>query len=302
MRFRTLLTIWGTSCTLAACALNSPMPRAPVSNSPVSSSPSSTESNKSAATPATLGANQYLVQKGDTLYSIGRKFGIPFMKLADFNQLQAPYEIHVGQVLNLNAKATSSTTNSKANDSTNAPDDAEVVTSAIVRPDINSNAEPATTAAASNAQTPADTSKTASATDLEAITDADIQWQWPLAGKVSTGFDAQTNKGLNITGNAGQVINAAGAGKVIYSGMDVRGYGKLIIIKHNSNLLSVYAHQGISLVKEGTFVASGEKLANLPTQANNKPPVLHFEIRQKGKPVDPVGYLPNNPATIGSNS
>ena len=228
--------------------------------------------------------------------------GIPFMKLADFNQLQAPYEIHVGQILNLNAKATSSTANSKANDSTNAPDDAEVVTSAIVRPDINSAAEPATTATASNAQTPADTGKTVTATDLEAITDADIQWQWPLAGKVSTGFDAQTNKGLNITGNAGQVINAAGAGKVIYSGMDVRGYGKLIIIKHNSNLLSVYAHQGNSLVKEGVFVASGEKLANLPAQANNKSPVLHFEIRQKGKPVDPASYLPNNPATIGSNS
>lgn len=295
MRLRTLLTAWGASCTLAACALNSPMPPAPVSSSPA------TSDSKATAAPAMLGANQYLVQKGDTLYSIGRKFGIPFMKLAEVNQLQAPYEIHVGQVLNLNAKATSSTANSKANDSANAPDDAEVVTSAIVRPDINSPAEPAT-AAAGNAQTPADTGKTAAATDLEAITDADIQWQWPLAGKVSTGFDAQTNKGLNITGNAGQVINAAGAGKVIYSGMDVRGYGKLIIIKHNSNLLSVYAHQGNSLVKEGAFVASGEKLANLPAQANNKSPVLHFEIRQKGKPVDPAGYLPNNPATIGSNS
>jgi len=123
-----------------------------------------------------------------------------------------------------------------------------------------------------------------------------------MIGKVSTGFDAQTNKGLNITGNAGQVINAAGAGKVIYSGMDVRGYGKLIIIKHNSNLLSVYAHQGNSLVKEGAFVASGEKLANLPAQANNKAPVLHFEIRQKGKPVDPASYLPNNAATISSHN
>ena len=302
MRLRTLLTVWGTSCTLAACALNSPMPRAPVSSSSVSNIPGSTESNKPVATPATLGANQYLVQKGDTLYSIGRKFGIPFMKLADFNQLQAPYEIHVGQVLNLNAKATSNTANSKANDSANTADDAEVVTSAIVRPDINSNAEPATTATTSNAQTPADTGKTAAATDLEAITDADIQWQWPLTGKVSTGFDAQTNKGLNITGNAGQVINAAGAGKVIYSGMDVRGYGKLIIIKHNSNLLSVYAHQGNSLVKEGAFVASGEKLANLPAQPNNKAPVLHFEIRQKGKPVDPTSYLPNNTATISSHN
>ncbi|WP_029146567.1 peptidoglycan DD-metalloendopeptidase family protein [Methylophilus sp. 5] len=295
MTLRTLLTAWGAACTLAACALNSPMPRAPVSSSPV------TNDTK----PATLGANQYLVQKGDTLYSIGRKFGIPFMKLANINQLQTPYEIHVGQVLNLNAK-TSNTgmANNKINEAASTPDDAEVVTSAISRPDTNGagDAAQATTAPSNTAPTPAEADKSTTATDLEAIADSDIQWQWPLAGKVSTGFDAQTNKGFNITGNPGQVINAAGAGKVIYSGMDVRGYGKLIIIKHNSNLLSVYAHQGNSLVKEGAFVTSGEKLANLPLAANSKSPVLHFEIRQKGKPVDPASYLPNNPATIGNNS
>jgi len=299
MNLRTLLTVWGAACTLAACALNSPMPRAPVSSSPATSGESK------AATPAvpTIGASQYLVQKGDTLYSIGRKFGIPFMKLADINQLQAPYEIHVGQVLNLNAKAT--TVSNKANEAASTADDAEVVTSAISRPDMNAAGDTAATSAtaANNpASASADAGKNATSSDIEAIADGDIQWQWPLAGKVSTSFDAQTNKGLNITGNAGQAINAAGAGKVIYSGMDVRGYGKLVIIKHNSNLLSVYAHQGNSLVKEGAFVASGEKLASLPAAANNKSPMLHFEIRQKGKPVDPISYLPANPATISSNS
>jgi len=297
MNLRTLLTAWGAACTLAACALNSPMPRAPVSSSPATSG----ESKTAAPAVSTIGASQYLVQKGDTLYSIGRKFGIPFMKLADINQLQAPYEIHVGQVLNLNAKAT--TVSNKANEAASTADDAEVVTSAISRPDMNAAGDTAATSAANNpAPASADAGKNATSNDIEAITDADIQWQWPLAGKVSTSFDAQTNKGLNITGNAGQAINAAGAGKVIYSGMDVRGYGKLIIIKHNSNLLSVYAHQGNSLVKEGAFVASGEKLANLPAAANNKSPMLHFEIRQKGKPVDPISYLPANPATISSNS
>jgi lipoprotein NlpD len=275
------------------------MPRAPVSSSPATSG----ESKAAAPAVSTIGASQYLVQKGDTLYSIGRKFGIPFMKLADINQLQAPYEIHVGQVLNLNAKAT--TVSNKANEAASTADDAEVVTSAISRPDMNAASDTAATSAtAANNPAPAsaDAGKNATSSDIEAIADGDIQWQWPLAGKVSTSFDAQTNKGLNITGNAGQVINAAGAGKVIYSGMDVRGYGKLIIIKHNSNLLSVYAHQGNSLVKEGSFVASGEKLANLPAAANNKSPMLHFEIRQKGKPVDPISYLPANPATISSNS
>lgn len=295
MRLRTLLTVWGTACTLAACALNSPMPRAPVTSS------AATPESKPAA-PVTIGANQYLVQRGDTLYSIGRKFGIPFMKLAEFNQLQSPYEIHVGQVLNLKASSTN-TPNNKPDDTTPSADDAEVVTSAIARPDINPGAAPATAPATANNPAPAtaDAGKNA-ASDLEAIADADIQWQWPLPGKVSTGFDAQNNKGLNITGNPGQAITAAGAGKVIYSGMDVRGYGKLVIIKHNSNLLSVYAHQGNSLVKEGVFVSQGEKLANLPVPANNKPPILHFEIRQKGKPVDPATYLPPGPSTVNSNT
>lgn len=289
MTLRSLLTACGLASTLAGCALNSPMPPAPVT----SSQTVAPDPVKPAAV-ATLGANQYLVQKGDTLYSIGRKFGIPFTKLAEANQLQAPYEIHVGQVLNL--KAAANTVNSKPNETAASNDDAEVVTAAIVRPDMaaSSEATPAASTAARN-----ETGKPA-ATDLDAIADSEIQWQWPLAGKVSTSFDAQTNKGLNITGNAGQLINAAGAGKVIYSGMDVRGYGKLIIIKHNSNLLTVYAHQGNSLVKEGAQVSSGEKLATLPPAANNKSPVLHFEIRQKGKPVDPAGYLPAPPPAANS--
>lgn len=295
MNLRTLLTACGTACTLAACALNSPMPRAPVVTS-VSPAPESKP-----AAPVSVGANQYLVQKGDTLYSIGRKFGIPFIKLAEFNQLQAPYEIHVGQVLNLTAKSGTSATNNKATDPAGA-DDAEVVTSAISRPDMNATSEAASTANAAPAlQATTEGEKSAAPLDLEAINDSDIQWQWPLAGKVSAGFDVQTNKGLKITGSAGQAVNAAGAGKVIYSGMDVRGYGKLIIVKHNSNLLSVYAHQGNSLVKEGVFVTQGEKLATLPAPANNKLPVLHFEIRQKGKPVDPATYLPSTPATASSH-
>jgi lipoprotein NlpD len=287
MRLRSLLITGFTATTLAACALNSPMPRAPVS-----SSTKAPESKPPA--PVVVGPNQYQVQKGDNLYNIGRKFGIPHLKLAEINQLQAPYEIHVGQVLNI--KAPAGVANSKTNDIAGA-DDAEVVTSAITRPEV-APAGDTTNAAAANPGVATDGTKAAAdGQDIEAVADGDIQWQWPVAGKVSAGFDPQLNKGLNITGSAGQAINAAGAGKVIYSGMDVRGYGKLIIIKHNSNLLSVYAHQGNSLVKEGSFVTQGEKLAILPAASNNKPPMLHFEIRQKGKPVDPVSYLPGNPGS-----
>jgi lipoprotein NlpD len=292
MRLRSLLITGLTAATLAACALNSPMPRAPVSST------SKTPDNKPAA-PVSVGPNQYMVQKGDNLYNIGRKFGIPHLKLAEINQLQTPYEIHVGQVLNI--KAATGATNNKAND-TASTDDAEVVTSAITRPEL-APAGDAASGGAANPAAAADGAKApADGQDIDAVADNDIQWQWPLAGKVSAGFDPQLNKGLNITGNAGQTVNAAGAGKVIYSGMDVRGYGKLIIIKHNSNLLSVYAHQGNSLVKEGSFVSQGEKLAILPAAANSKPPMLHFEIRQKGKPVDPVSYLPSNAAANNGNS
>jgi lipoprotein NlpD len=292
MRLRSLLITGLTAATLAACALNSPMPRAPVSST------TKTPDNKPAAT-LSVGPNQYMVQKGDNLYNIGRKFGIPHLKLAEINQLQTPYEIHVGQVLNI--KAATGATNNKAND-TASTDDAEVVTSAITRPEL-APAGDAASGGAANAAAAADGAKApADGQDIDAVADNDIQWQWPLAGKVSAGFDPQLNKGLNITGNAGQTVNAAGAGKVIYSGMDVRGYGKLIIIKHNSNLLSVYAHQGNSLVKEGSFVSQGEKLAILPAAANSKPPTLHFEIRQKGKPVDPVSYLPGNAAANNGNS
>lgn len=290
MRLRSLLITGLTATTLAACALNSPMPRAPVSSS------TKTPDSKPAA-PVSVGPNQYLVQKGDNLYSIGRKFGVPHLKLAEINQLQTPYEIHVGQVLNINPKAVNSASNSKATDNKaiDTADDAEVVTSAIARPELAPAGDAASTAAASPGFVTETAKTTAEGQDIEAVADSDIQWQWPVTGKVSAGFDPQMNKGLNITGAAGQAISAAGAGKVIYSGMDVRGYGKLIIVKHNSNLLSVYAHQGNSLVKEGAFVTQGEKLATLPAASNNKPPMLHFEIRQKGKPVDPVSYLPGNP-------
>lgn len=282
-----------TACALAACALNSPMPRAPVSSS------TKAPETKTAA-PVAVGPNQYQVQKGDNLYNIGRKFGIPFLKLAEINQLQAPYEIHVGQVLNINPKAANTAVTNNKNNDLASSDDAEVVTSAISRPEVGMSGDEVSSPAANTA---ADSAKqAASGPDIEAIADTDIQWQWPLSGKVSAGFDPQVNKGLNITGATGQSINAAGAGKVIYSGMDVRGYGKLIIIKHNSNLLSVYAHQGNSFVKEGSFVNQGEKLAVLPAPTNNKPPTLHFEIRQKGKPVDPISYLPGNTAATGNNN
>ncbi len=286
---------------LSACKLNSPMPPpAPVLERPIQSSPglsptkaSATEPNVTKAT--ALADHQYQVQKGDTLYAISKKVGLPLAKLAELNQLMPPFALQVGQVLTIAAKTTSNQT--AVNNSNN--EDAEVVTAAISQPPALGNDKAAAVTVAPEA-TPSTPTPTASAinnastnvnTDLDRLNDAALVWQWPLQGKVTTQFDGQTSKGINITGNAAQGVAVASAGKVIYSGIDIRGYGKLVIVKHNSNLLSVYAHHGVSLVKEGAFVAANDIIATLPA-TQNPPPVLHFEIRQKGKPVDPMTFLP----------
>jgi len=124
--------------------------------------------------------------------------------------------------------------------------------------------------------------------------DEDIDWAWPTAGKVITTFNADSNaKGIDIAGTAGQTITASAPGKVIYSGSDLRGYGKLIIIKHNKTYLSVYAHNSKILVKEGEIVTKGQKIAEMGNTDTDSVK-LHFEIRQQGKSVDPAKYLPAN--------
>ncbi|OGV75539.1 MAG: peptidase M23 [Methylotenera sp. RIFCSPLOWO2_02_FULL_45_14] len=123
---------------------------------------------------------------------------------------------------------------------------------------------------------------------------ADItEWAWPTKGKVIANFNDAGNKGIDITGTMGQSINAAAAGKVIYSGSDLRGYGKLVIIKHNATYLSVYAHNNLIVVKEGQVVTRGQKIAEMGNTDSNTIK-LHFEIRQQGKSVDPNKFLASN--------
>ena len=130
-------------------------------------------------------------------------------------------------------------------------------------------------------------------TDVKLMDDESLTWNWPTQGKVTAGFNEASNKGLDIAGTTGQAISAAAPGKVIYSGSDLRGYGKLVIIKHNKTYLSVYAHNSKIVVKEGQAIAAGQKIAEMGnTDANSVK--LHFEIRRLGKSVDPVKYLNQN--------
>jgi len=120
-----------------------------------------------------------------------------------------------------------------------------------------------------------------------------LNWTWPTKGKVIANFNDGGNKGIDIAGSKGQAIQAAEAGKVIYSGSDLRGYGKLVIIKHNSNYLSVYANNNAILVKEGQQISRGQKIAEMGDTDSNTVK-LHFEIRQQGKSVDPAKFLAAN--------
>lgn len=122
--------------------------------------------------------------------------------------------------------------------------------------------------------------------------DESIEWAWPVTGKTLAGFNESTStKGIDIAGIAGQPVQAAGPGKVVYSGSGLRGYGKLIIIKHNKTYLSAYAHNNQILVKEGQEVTKGQKIAEMGNTDSDRVK-LHFEIRRLGKPVDPAKYLP----------
>jgi len=119
-----------------------------------------------------------------------------------------------------------------------------------------------------------------------------IDWAWPTKGKIIAGFSDTANlKGIDIGGTAGQAVHASAAGRVVYAGSGLRGYGKLIIIKHNATYLSAYAHNREILVKEGQQVTRGQKIAEMGnTDADQVK--LHFEIRRQGKPMDPAKYLP----------
>lgn len=151
------------------------------------------------------------------------------------------------------------------------------------------------TAPANTATTPTTSTATPATTTTSPSASGGIEWSWPTSGKVIAGFnDSASTKGLDIGGTLGQSIHAAAPGKVIYSGSDLRGYGKLVIIKHDNTYLSVYAHNSNILVKEGQQVTRGQKIAEMGNSDTDKVK-LHFEIRRQGKSVDPAKYLPAAP-------
>ncbi|MCS6811096.1 MAG: peptidoglycan DD-metalloendopeptidase family protein [Tepidimonas sp.] len=232
----------------------------------------------------------YTVRPGDTLYRIGLEHGQSWRDLAAWNQLTNPDRIEVGQVLRV--VPPTATPESAAPGVATQP-----VTSAAVQPRPlpaeASPSAPAAAPAATPAPAAAPSSAAASPTRPAPVAAGEsISLVWPARGPILYAFDETRNKGIGIGGKAGDPVLAAADGRVVYAGSDLRGYGNLIIIKHNNTYLTAYAHNQSLLVKEDQTVRQGQKIAEMGSSDADRVK-LHFEVRRQGKPVDPMTLLPS---------
>lgn len=204
----------------------------------------------------------YTVQKGDTLFSIAWSFDQTYQQLASQNNISRPYTIYPGQKLYLSPAAAKK---------------------AGIKKPSKTASKKTTTPKKTAAKKPAP--KTVSAVESN--------WVWPLKGSIIQKFSIKqpVNKGINIAVAEGTTVKSARSGVVAYAGSQLKGYGKLIIIKHDNTYLSAYAHNRKILVKEGQKVKQGQKIAESGSSGVRQPQ-LHFEIRKRGKPVNPVSFLP----------
>ncbi len=203
------------------------------------------------------GQKVHVVQSGETLYSIAWAAGLDYQALARWNGIRAPYVIRPGQRLKLVSPPKKVTKNT-------APPSSKSSKSTF------------------KSTTPAQISSKSG-------------WIWPVKGPILKRFSAKAgNKGIDIGGESGRGIRAAADGKVVYAGSGLRGYGKLIIVKHDEVYLSAYAHNSKLLVADGSAVVRGQQIALMGDTGTDRVK-LHFEIRQRGKPVNPLKYLPKRP-------
>ncbi|MCE1192073.1 MAG: peptidoglycan DD-metalloendopeptidase family protein [Acidovorax sp.] len=230
----------------------------------------------------------YTVKPGDTLIRIGLESGQSWKDVARWNNLENPNLIEVGQVLRVVPPAPAS--QAVASD-----------TGVVTRPVTSSAVTPAAPAsapasAASAPKSPASGAVVAPAPATPATAPAagedEMAFIWPASGSLLAGFDEARNKGYDISGKAGDPVLAAADGRVVYAGAGLRGYGNLVILKHNNTFLTAYAHNQTLLVKEDQSVRKGQKIAEMGNTDADRVK-LHFEIRRQGKPVDPSRYLPS---------
>lgn len=215
------------------------------------------------------------VQPGDSVYSIAWRFGLDYQKIVTLNRLSKPhYPIRSGQLLRL-PRPSSSLSAVAAN--------VPVAANATVATGSAPVAKPQTSAPPKQ-QTPLRQTTALSTTDPS-------KWNWPAKGKLLNKFSPNDGRnGINIAGTAGSPVRATAAGEVVYAGEGLRGYGKLIIVKHSATYLSAYAHNRKIMVKEGERIRAVQQIAQMGHSEADRT-MLHFEIRKNGTPVDPLRFL-----------
>ena len=261
----------------------------------------------------------YTVKRGDTLFYIAWITGNDFRDLAQKNNIAAPYSLNAGQVLQIGngagqpitgpneiSKADNVSTNENSANNVQRTVPKEVAQRPIVTYSEDTDEQSSNNSAQSSSKllpgkaavpgsaaapivAPVTTPTVSSTTSSTPIT----TWRWPTNGKIIDSFSASEggNKGIDIAGSRGQAVVSTAAGRVVYAGNALRGYGNLIIIKHNDDYLSAYAHNDTMLVREQQEVTAGQKIATMGNTGTSSVR-LHFEIRYKGKSVNPLRYLP----------
>ncbi|MDF0604229.1 peptidoglycan DD-metalloendopeptidase family protein [Neisseriaceae bacterium TC5R-5] len=278
----------------------------PTQNTPTTSSTGQAKSGaittpyKDESLPATSKSKTHVAQAGENLFRIALNNGLKYQDLISWNQLP-DHNIKVGQVLRLtppnngkqpSANKTQPIAGSVDNNiktypkALKLPYSTETANTLIAQSEGTATKNNNTQASNKNSDTNTVNKPKQQTTNSEE--DA-VPWIWPTDGKILKTY-SESSKGVDISGRSGQAILAAGEGKVVYSGTGLRGYGKLIIIKHNKTFLSAYAHNSQLLVKEGQSVRKGQKIAEMGN-TDAEQVKLHFEIRRFGKPVDPMQYL-----------
>ncbi|WP_434605463.1 peptidoglycan DD-metalloendopeptidase family protein [Pseudomonas sp. R1-7] len=227
----------------------------------------------------TVTTGQYVVRRGDTLFSIAFRYGWDYKALAARNNIPSPYTIHPGQTIRFDGRS-SSTPTAVVTQSGSTPSSSSKTT--VIRRPVG----PATAPIPSVANKPAPA-------PMPPAGPAPTGWGWPsngvLIGKFSS--NGSLNKGIDIAGDLGQPVFAASDGTVVYAGSGLRGYGELVIIKHSDTYVSAYGHNRRLLVREGQQVKVGQTIAEMGSTGTDRVK-LHFEIRRQGKPVDPLQFLP----------
>lgn len=230
----------------------------------------------------------YTVVRGDTLYSIAWNYGLDYRHVAGWNGIRSPYTIYPGQKIRLQPVAVNKET---VREQTTPQKKAEPLTPGPITRKSETPPETTTSQPVQSTQKQETVKLPQPRPEPLPNIPGPGKWLWPAEGKIVKMNTPISKNGIDITGTEGQGIHASAPGDVVYSGSGLRGYGRLIIIKHNDTYLSAYAHNKELLVKEGDRVTSGQKIAHMGRTSDGRT-LLHFEIRKNGQPVDPLAYLP----------